>query len=369
MNILHTTSSLRPSAGGPARSVPQLALAQTECGHQVSIWANEQSQHRFADEVLNVGSVAICQGSLEGLFDSGGQFSLVHDHGIWEPFHSKVANLCRRNGIPRVVSPRGMLEPWSLDHKKWKKRLAWHLYQRRNLMDSDLLHATAEQEKAQFRCLGLENPVIVQPNGVQLPTDIDFSDLSTLPTATSGERIMLYVGRVHPKKGLPLALAAWANLAPVGWKMHVVGPDEVGHVAELKALAERKCVERDWCFDGPLEGQAKWRAFERADVVILPTYSENFGITVAESLACGTPVITTTGTPWSGLVERKCGWWVEPEVESIMIAMRKAMCLDRAKLKDMGDIGRRWVASDFSWPSIASAMLEGYKTLIEQKTL
>jgi glycosyltransferase involved in cell wall biosynthesis len=368
MKILHTTSSLDPAAGGPARSVPQIALAQAELGHQVSIWVNDASHLAFADEILNHKAVTICCGPLLALIGNGNGngFSVVHDHGIWELFHCRVAWLCQRFSLPRVVSPRGMLEPWSMGHKKWKKRVAWYLYQKRNLMQADTLHATSAAEAKQFKHLGLNNEVLIQPNGVSLPLGAAVPGEAVLRASGTAARKMLFVGRIHPQKGLPLAVEAWSKVVPKDWEMYVVGPDEKGHEAELKGLIRKRGFETEWVFKGPMQGIDKWRVFYEADVVILPTYSENFGITVAESLATGTPVITTTGTPWAGLIERNCGWWVEPNVESIARAMGEAMSLDVDVLKKMGDQGREWVERDFSWPVIASEIIKGYEAVIEE---
>ena len=258
-------------------------------------------------------------------------------------------------------------------HRKWKKRLAWWLYQRRDLLDAAALHATAESEASQFRKLGLKMPVIVSPNGVEIPErrgDLKPEKRKGLDAGDSGEesksefRTALFLGRIHPKKGLPMLVEAWAKVRPSGWRMRVAGPDEEGHMAEISAMIHEAGLDEVWSLEGEVSDEAKWKVFGEADLFILPTHSENFGISVAEALASGLPVITTTGAPWRGVVEHQCGWWVEPSVDDLARALQVATFNQSLSLKLMGERGREWVARDFSWKGIAQSMLKGYNNLI-----
>lgn len=442
MKILHTLATLDPASGGPARSVPQLALALAEQGHEVGVWSAEQEEGivdggwRMADlDEDGAGKIRVLGGGFEEALVAFGRPDLVHDHGIWLPCHREVAQACARRGLPRVVSPRGMLEPWALNHKKWKKRVAWWLYQRRVLQSAAALHATAESEAAQLRKLGLRPPVVVAANGVRLPED-GGQEAGDRGQGSGGEdrpspihdppstirhprspRTALFLSRIHPKKGLPLLLEAWAKVKPEGWRLRVVGPDEGGHLGELKALADR--LGLDWeessssvvrgpssevaevegmgqaaggrgqgaggemdlgkrtpslTPEGPcirfcpaLEGEAKWRALRVADLFILPSHSENFGIVVAEALAAGTPVITTTGTPWELLETERCGWWVEVRVEGLADALAEATRVSPDELAAMGRRGRAVVADRFSWDRVAGEMTAAYEGILGEK--
>ncbi|MDB4408949.1 glycosyltransferase [Akkermansiaceae bacterium] len=199
MRIFHTTASLEPSSGGPARSVPQLALAQARQGAEVGLWSPDPSHEGLAD--LSSGEstkLQIFSGNFSQSLDVFGVPDLVHDHGIWLPCHREVVKICNERSIPRIVSPRGMLEPWALNHKKWKKRLAWWLYQKRDLQSAVALHATAEQEVANLQRLGLKKSAIILPNGVDLPV-IEHGSVTT----SSREKTALFLGRTHPIKNLP----------------------------------------------------------------------------------------------------------------------------------------------------------------------
>lgn len=264
--------------------------------------------------------------------------------------------------MARIVSPRGMLEPWALNHRRWKKRLAWILYQRQDLERASGLHATAQSEAENLRKLGLNAPIFVVPNGIQPPPD-DYVELK--PSTTGAPRIQraVFLSRVHPKKGLPMLAEAWRRLRPHGWRMVVVGPDEDGHLAEVKALAVRLGIAQDWEFHPQAFGDEKWRRLAEADLMILPTYSENFGSVVPEALLVETPVITTTGAPWQGLQSQSCGWWTTPTIDGIEDALREAIKLSPQARREMGSRGRLWALREFAWPDLAKRMTQAYDSL------
>ena len=444
MRVLHAVASLDPASGGPARSVPQLLIALKEEGLDVALWVASRVLPEWSRALTEMGIPVICEESpdLKGV-------SLIHDHGVWLPSNHRVAQWARDAGIPRIVSPRGMLEPWAMAHRKWKKRLAWWLYQRRDLLDAAALHATAESEGSQFRKLGLKMPVIVSPNGVEFPNNVSrvegresrerketglgiqneevgrgedvkpeggylkpekrdeegkvegdyglrisddggsvggelklepkrweplrktqLSGAQRAPRLPGGSgvkpevRTALFLGRIHPKKGLPMLVEAWARVRPEGWRMRVVGPDEAGHRSEIASMVQAAGLEDAWWLEDAVSDEQKWDLYRESDLFILPTHSENFGISIAEALASGLPVITTTGAPWRGLVEHQCGWWVDPSVDDLARALQEATSNRSVSLKSMGVRGREWVARDFSWKGIALSMLNGYKNLI-----
>nr|WP_226895242.1 glycosyltransferase [Luteolibacter marinus] len=379
-------ASLDPATGGPARSVPQLALAQSGLGHEVGLWAPGMDHGAGTWRVADLASDAVermqlLPGEFEQALDSFGRPDLVHDHGIWLPCHRQVAKACAARGIPRIASPRGMLEPWALNHKKWKKRAAWWLYQKRDLQAAAGLHATADSEARQLRRLGLKAPMVVAANGVTVPilesgflTRFDSQEAGCeaggLPNGFGFEeagckpalhRTALFLSRIHPKKGLPMLVEAWARVRPEGWSMRVVGPDEGGHRGEVERLVAGAGLTDCWSFANSLEGDDKWRAMAAADLFVLPTHSENFGIVVAESLACGVPVITTTAAPWQGLRDHGCGWWVEPDAAALGAALDEATRVEASGLREMGRSGREWMAADFGWEGIARKMEAFYQ--------
>jgi glycosyltransferase involved in cell wall biosynthesis len=251
-----------------------------------------------------------------------------------------------------------MLEPWALEYHGWKKRLALWAWERRVLDGAACLHATSEEEAAQFRALGLKPPIAVIPNGVDVPTK------GSADRDGAGDRVAVFLSRVHPKKGLPMLLHAWAAVRPAGWRLVIAGPDECGHEAELRRMASELGLENQVQFLGPVYGEAKWDLLRRADLFVLPTHSENFGIAVAEALASGLPAITTTSAPWRMLAEEGCGWWVAPSVEGLGDALGDALGASPERLRTMGSVGRKLVESRLGWGRIAGQIRDMYESAI-----
>jgi len=356
MRVFLSVASFRPAYGGPARSVSRLAEALVAGGAEVAAWAPDGSA--VGTPFLAVRDGLRClAGPLEDALAGCGEIDIIHDNGIWLPHNHRLAVLAKRRGIPRVVSTRGMLEPWAIAHKRWKKRVAWLLYQRGDIGSAAALHATAEAEARGLRRLGLPMPVRVVPNGVDLPPG---------PVGVAEHGTALFLGRLHPVKGLPLLAEAWRRVSPAGWRLRVVGPDERGHRAELEALVAAAGLSGVWSFEGELAGEAKRAALAAASLLILPTHTENFGMVVAEALAHGVPVITTQGAPWERLRDEGCGWWTGISAEGLAVALTEATRLGADELAAMGERGRRWMAREFSWETVASGVRALYDCALKR---
>lgn len=256
-----------------------------------------------------------------------------------------------------------MLEPWALHHRRWKKKFAWTLYQKHDLQSAAALHATASSEAENLLALGLKPPVFVVPNGIQPPPD---HYLTFKPNSISDQKVRcaVFLSRIHPKKGLPILAEAWSRVRPVNWKMNIVGPDEEGHLAEVKALTARLGIAAAWEFHSQALGDEKWKRLAEAELMILPTYSENFGNVIPEALLVETPVITTTGAPWQGLEVNRCGWWTAPTLEGIEAALREAIDLSPQTRREMGARGRQWALGEFAWPDLVVQMIDAYSSVV-----
>jgi glycosyltransferase involved in cell wall biosynthesis len=364
MKVFVAGTSLLPNYGGPAFSVCRLATALTEAGAEVGLWAPDQSAG-FTPLLPAQSSVRRLTGTEAEVLDSFGKTDVLHDNGIWLPHNHRLAALAERRGIPRVVSTRGMLEPWALNHKRLKKNLAWCLYQGRDLKQA-LCHITTSEAEAQnLQHLGLGVPIATVPNGVDVPEERPRSVGSGAERAVrGGPRTALFLGRIYPIKGLPMLIEAWARARPDGWILQIAGPDEAGHQKQVEKAVTAAGLGQVVSFTGPLAYGMKKSAFFEAELFVLPTHSESFGIVVAEALAHGLPVLTTTGAPWSILRDSGCGWWVDATVDGITEGLRRATILDPETLRSMGAKGRALVIAKFGWKRVADCMLSTYEAIL-----
>jgi glycosyltransferase involved in cell wall biosynthesis len=301
-----------------------------------------------------IQSIRKSSGLSSALANAAAGANIVHDHGLWLMPNLAAGRAASRAKKPLIVSPRGMLSPAALRFSRWRKRAIWFLGQEGMINDAACLHATSTLEHQELRELGLKNPIAVIPNGVGLPEP-------TLAPEQPETRIVLSLGRVHPKKGLDRLLQAWASveLNFPHWQLRIIGPAERKHDLELRRMMAELGIRRA-SIEGALYGEAKLAAYRGADVFVLPSLSENFGLTAAEALAASVPVIATRGTPWGGLVTEACGWWVDQGVEPLAAALKSAMGTPRAALKEMGARGRAWIENEFSWNRVACEMSNIY---------
>lgn len=283
---------------------------------------------------------------------------IVHIHGMWSPLLAAFAQHARCLRIPYIVSPHGMLEPWSLSAGARRKSLALRTYQGRILRDAVAIHTTSVMEATHVRSLGVTRaPIIVVPNIVEAPMAIH--EDQTAPKDRN--RVLLFLSRIHRKKGLDTLLSAWNGIRPPGWNLLIVGSGDPSYLQSLQHLCRANGIA-DVSFHPHAEGETRERLFRSASAFVLPTHSENFGNVVAEALIRGLPVITTTGTPWSELVPRRCGWYVEPSVGALMNVLAEATAMDENTLREMGARGRDYALAHFSLTVVRSALLEMYRT-------
>lgn len=296
------------------------------------------------------------------LVSSAASAAIIHDTGAWLPTNHLAAKVAAQHRLPLVVSPRGMLAAWSLQHKALRKRIAWGLYQRRDLSSAALLHATSLPEAKDIQRLQLCRPIAVVPNGVELPP------FEQTATPDSLERQLLFLSRIHPKKGLIHLVEAWARLKPEGWHVVIAGTGEAAHERAVRELIQAHQLEQRVRMIGAVDGDAKWELYRSSDLFVLPSYNENFGLVIAEALASGLPVITTTETPWEEIVAHQCGWWISVGTDSLEAALAQALRLGPEERAQMGRRGRQLIESRFSWSAIAQRMTEVYLWLLGKGT-
>lgn len=391
MRILHYIPSLDRAAGGTSTYMQLLAQGLSALV-ELHI-ATHASEHPVEMPGAQVHWLPARAGGLKAAYNSMRKLrrewlallselrpDVVHVNCCWLPECAAVQRWAQGAGYRVVLTPHGMLEPWIMQRHYWTRKLpALLLYQRRAVKQADLLHATAPQERDHLLRLGWNTRICTIPNAVDV-SHIRMKD------SWQPKKEFLFLSRVHIKKGIDHLIEAVAQLnaptappvppdwggdrrtavvnAPLigeGYTLRIVGEGEASYVAELKAMAERLGIGEMVRFEGGVYGERKWELMRRADIFVLPTHSENFGIVVAEALASGTPVITTTGTPWTELPRRGCGWRVPVGTAPLAEALSETLALGATELQAMGERGRRLIEERYSVEAVAEQMAEAYK--------
>jgi glycosyltransferase involved in cell wall biosynthesis len=377
--VANIIARFNAESGGPPRTVSQIAAAGT--GHWHADLFTTDYMESAADTLL-VGEFpghvnllpSVSHTMMGGLSMMAGISrhyrtqllrgvgpDVVHIHGVWSPYLAAFALTAIRNRVPFIVAPHGMLEPWSLGVHATRKSIAMMVYQRRILARASALHATSNMEADNLRRLELGAvPVFVIPNAVAEPPPRDDGSTST----AAEKRVLLFLSRIHEKKGLDILLQAWNEIRPPQWRLLIVGSGEQKYVERLKRFCTSHDVP-DVGFKSHVDGEVRETVFRQASAFILPTYSENFGNAVAEALIRGLPVITTTGTPWSDVVEQKCGWYVQPTISELKRVIAEATATDQSTLTQMGARGREYATSHFTLPVVRAGLLNMYRSVIQ----
>lgn len=291
------------------------------------------------------------------------QPDVFHVNGCWTPGCALTQKWAQEMGIKVVLTPHGMLEPWILERHYWTRKVpALLLYQKAAVRNADYLHATADSEKVNLQKLGYNNRIEVISNGIEVEN-------IALKKDWKRKKRILFLSRIHVKKGIEFLLEATALLKDKleDYVIEIAGEGDKEYIAQLKQKAKELQIESLVLFCGGVYGDQKWKLFQEADVFILPTFSENFGIVVAEALACGTPVITTKGTPWEDLETTHCGWWTEIGTQPTADALSKFLQLSVEVLEAMGRKGRELVEEKYSSRKMAKEMTELYHKVCTKK--
>ncbi len=290
---------------------------------------------------------------------------IFHGNGLWQYPVYAMAKAARKRKIPYILSTHGMLEPWSMTQGKWKKWLALSLFQSKDLHKADVIHCTADMEAESLRKKGYTNPIAVIPNG------IDIDQFKPAGQKESEEKKnLLFISRIHPKKGLEMLIDAWAAMGDEhrkNWQLQIAGNGEEYYIQTLRKMIHALGLEASIQILGPVFGKEKLQLYQNASLFILPTYSENFGIVIAEALACGVPVITTKGAPWEDLEKAQCGWWIPATTEAIGEVLITALAKNRDDLNAMGLRGRRLVEEKYNMQTVAGQMIALYQWLINKQ--
>jgi glycosyltransferase involved in cell wall biosynthesis len=376
MIAAHVTWLLSTRGGGIPPVVFAIANSQRGSGHDVRVLGvRDRAGEAIGNAVTvpAVGPISIGWAPRLRRELSTAAADVLHLHGLFT-WPSHAARMWgRRTGRPVVISPHGMLEPWALANSAWKKRAFRWAVEDDNLHRAACLHALCTPEASNMRKIGLRNPIAVVPNGVELPVDgrgrVEAFE-SRFP-ACNGRRRMLFLGRIHPKKGLLHLVEAWAaarhdasrDLAE--WVLVIAGPDQLGHARDVARLVHERGLDRDILFTGPLHGEEKEQALASASAFVLPSFSEGFSVAVLEAMARRLPVLVTHQCNLD--VEAFGGGILaEPNAESIKRQLLRLFEMSPAERGSMGGRGRREVEARYTWPHVARDLLNVYGWILGQ---
>jgi len=368
MRILHVCTSIDPSTGGPANVLARLSRVQADQqGHDVSIVTADDP--RAVESVAQSvgGARLIAAGPARGPFAKGAQVAariderlrrgvdLVHIHGVWQHAPHTGAKASRAAQVPYIFRPCGMLDPWCLNQGRMKKRVFLALIGRRQLNRAAALHFTTETERQ------LVEPLRLKPRAFVIPNGLDWEEFESLPARGVfrqahgvGERpLVVFLSRLHPKKGLDLLLPAFAKASDSRVMLAIIGPGERGYVDQLRAQAGQLGVGDRVIFPGMIAGRARLEALRDADLFCLPSYQENFGVSVIEALGVGTPVLISDQVNIHREVAAAGVGEVVPCHVEPLAARLAAMLSDRPRLEEMASRARPWVERTFRWDAIA----------------
>ena len=366
MRLIHIVPAISEESTGPSYSVVRQCESLIAGGQDVTLgvldWTPMASPPRFVKAFpLGMGPRRLgCSPKMRRwLVKQAGAncVDIIHNHSLWMMPNVYSGVMARKHHVPLVISPRGTLSEWALQHGSLVKRPFWSLIQKPALVATSCFHATAKSEYEDIRRAGFRQPVAIIPNGIDIPS----------PTARQHRnvRTLLFLGRVHPSKGLDLLLPAWRAVQDrfPHWYLVIAGPDNGGYLKKLQNLSDQLQLKRIE-FLGEVKGKRKWEVYRAADLFVLPTYSENFGMTVAEALAAGVPVIVSRGAPWPDLEQRGAGWWINVSLDSLVTCLNYALTRPYDELTEMGERGRGWMEKEFSWKHLGQQMTETYRWIV-----
>ena len=380
MKILHVVPTYYPATryGGPIRSVHGLASAQASQGHDIHVYTTNADGKGVLPVPLdrpvlldgvNVWYFATSLGRRiyrspkmhEALALNITNFDILHLHSVFLWPTSAAARAARKAGIPYILSPRGMLVGDLIRRKSSLAKHAWiALFERRNIENAAAVHLTSEIEASELSALGLRyKRLTVLPNGIDLPKR-EWSSREESETFTYGRHrpYVLFLGRLNWKKGLDRLIPAMQQVSNAN--LLVAGNDEENYRPELEALARRCGVAERICFLGPIDGEKKWELLSSAELLALPSYSENFGNVVLEAMAVGCPVVVTPEVGLASVVRGTgCGVITNGEPASLGSQISRLLD-DNDSRRAMGEAGRRAVEAKFNWKAISRDMLDVY---------
>ncbi|MEH1792150.1 MULTISPECIES: glycosyltransferase [unclassified Nostoc] len=393
MKILHIIPSVASVRGGPSQAVLETVKALRNQGVAAEIVTTNDNGNnlldvplgkpieykqvpvqffsRFSPKVTSIREFAFSSQLTTWLWQNAKKYDLLHIHAIFSYASTVAMAIARFQGIPYIVRPLGQLCEWSLQQSARRKQIYLNLIERSNLNHSQALHLTSEQEQQEVSRLALSPPSFVLPHGLSIPPAIPNvrSRLREHLQVPADEPIILFLSRLHPKKGLDYLIPALGKLTNYRFTFVIAGSGSKEYEAEIESLIVSNGMRDRTHFAGFVTGEEKNLFIQGSDIFALTSYAENFGIAVLEALAVGIPVVVTPGVALAAVVQQnKLGYVPELDVQAIAEAVDCYLSHPQA-IKDMGDRARKLVLENYTWNHIAENLMEIYTKLIKQQLL
>ncbi len=374
MKICIFTTSIDKTGGGPSRSVPILAKGLSQVGLEVTLFTCSSPQmntHQLDGSRVNLKVVSpdITNEELEKEIVLG-NYDLIHGQNLWAPLYCKMAKVARKHNIPYMMTPRGCLEPLTYQGqgfvKNLKKKLAMLLYQKNDLQKAACILATAQMEADNIRALGVNAPIAIIPNGI----DVSEYKCRSVEFKPSVKTQIVFLSRIHQKKGIEFLINAWEHLKAKypEWNVVIAGNGDDSYINELRNLIISKGLQNCVEIIPPVFGEAKHKLYCESSLFVLPTYSENFGMVIAEAMSCGVPCITTNGTPWQELNENHLGWCIDLSLENVVVAISEAIDLGQDTLFDMGQRCSKHIQDTYQYAQVAAKNKAVYEWIVNNES-
>ena len=396
MKILHVIPSLGAGLGGPAQVAMNLVKALRDRGidteiattnydypQPIDVPLHQRIEYRFENGSIPVWFLPYNSPALkEFIFSSAfttwcwrhlHRYDLIDNHYLFSYTSTCAATIARRQGIPCTIRTMGQLSPWALAQSRLKKQIYTNLVERRNLNNAAAIHCTTPEEAADVRRFGVQTPTVTLPLGVNPPiVDPDAKAKLRQKYAIPSEvPIILFLSRLHYKKRPELLLQSLAELKAQGSNFHLImaGTGEPDYLKELQQLVASLDITDRVSFPGLVTGFDKDILLQGSDLFALPSFSENFGIAVAEALAVGLPVVITAGIQIAPAVEAaQAGMIVPGEVEPLAQAIDQLLRTPELR-HQLGENGRQLARTQYDWRAIAQRLIPVYTEIAAKKTL
>lgn len=385
MNLLVVVPALGTVYGGPSKSVTELAQSLGRTGIDVDLvttnangstvldvplqqWIQKSHYRVQYFPYLGIGDYKLSISITQWMFQNVRSYDLVQTNAIFSVPNLAAYLACRQRSVPYVVIPRGMLEPWALSYKAWKKKIYYALFERPALQRASALQMLASTEAAQIEPLRISSPLVISPNGVRR------QDFEILPSSelfyeafpeTRQKKIVLFLGRIDPKKGLDLLAESFGKVLDQFPSAHLViaGPDSIGFLPTVRRyLVDNKCAD-SVTFTGMLIGKMKYSALAAAYYYVAPSYSEGFSMSVLEGMAAGLPCIITTGCNFPEAAQANAACVVDANAKALTLALTQFLSDPEAALA-MGKTARQFIFNHYTWDKIASDLSKTYQDIL-----